>query len=405
VSTKEEPKARLAQLQKVQSWCLKSEDARKINAMLDLARSEPGVSVLPGDLDRDPWLLNCNNGTLDLRTGELRPHSRDDLLTKLCPTDYLPDAPAPLWGGTLARIFEGNEAIVGYLQRLAGYALTGDVREAVLPIHWGCGSNGKSLLFEVLLYVLGGDYACAGAKELLLSDRFGERHPTHLADLFGRRLVLLSELPEGGRLNEAMAKQLTGRDRIKARRMREDYWQFDPTHKIWVATNHKPKVGGTDHAIWRRLRLIPYHTRFWDADRGESGPPELRADKALPAKLRAEAPGILAWAVRGCLDWQKNGLQEPRDVLMATGQYRDEQDVVAAFLLECCCQGQEHSERSSALYAAYQRWFKDSGEGGEQLSHRRFGEELASRDFRKRVSNGTWYDGLCLLSSIHPEED
>src|SRR5262249_6238353 len=153
-------------------------------------------------------------------------------------------------------------AMTNYLQRLTGYGMAGVVREAILPIHWGGGSNGKSVIFEVLQHVFGPDYCCAGARELLSAN--DGAHPTYLADLHGKRLVLFAETMEGGRLNEANIKQLTGRDAVKARRMREDFWEFQPSHKIWVATNHKPNIRGGDEGIWRRVRLLPYAVRFWD---------------------------------------------------------------------------------------------------------------------------------------------
>src|SRR5262245_15621797 len=199
--------ARLKALQRQQTWALKSEDARRIHAMIDMARSETGVAVRPEDLDADPWLLNCDNGTLDLRTGELRPHRREDLLTKLCPTPYDPDAKCPLWEASLLRIFTGDPDLVGYWQRLSGYCLTGDVREQILPVCWGVGSNGKSLLFETARSVMGPDYAGVGADDLIAGGQH-DLHPTGLADLFGKRLVTLAETREGGRINEALIKKL-----------------------------------------------------------------------------------------------------------------------------------------------------------------------------------------------------
>jgi putative DNA primase/helicase len=388
-------KARLVALQKQQAWALKSEDARRINAMIELARSEPGIAIKPEDLDRDPWLFNCSNGTLDLRSGKLREHRRDDLLTKLCPTPYEPEATCPLWEKTLSTIFAENASLVDYLRRLCGYCLTGTTGEQILPIFWGEGSNGKSLVFEVVRFVLGTEYVGVGANELLGSGNGNyEPHPTYLADLFGRRLVTLAETREGGRLNEAQIKKLTGGDRIKARGMREDFWEFTPTHKIWLATNHKPDVRGTDHGIWRRLRLLPFTVRFWDPDKRETGPEHLRADKGLPDKLKAEASGILAWMVRGCLEWQAGGLNEPEEVQIATSEYRGEQDVIAAFIRDRCQVDPEYECRAGDLYAAYRQWHEASGESGKPMSGRRFGEELPKKGYPKKTSNGRWYEGI-----------
>jgi putative DNA primase/helicase len=395
---------RLKQLQKVQTWALKSEQAQRLEAMVKLAASEPGVAITPDLLDGDPMLLNCENGTLDLRTGDLREHRREDLITKLCPTPYVPDAKCPLWEQTLLSVFEKKAELVAYLQRLCGYGLTGDVREQILPIFWGDGSNGKSLIFKTVLRVMGRDYADVGADELMGGGQ-SNPHPTYLADLFGKRLVTLAETREGGRLNETLIKKLTGGELLKARRMKEDLWSFAPTHKVWLATNHKPEVRGNDHGIWRRLRLLPFNVRFWDRDKGESGPPELEADKTLDDRLKAEAEGILAWMVRGCGDWLQGGLKEPKEVTLATAAYRDEQDLIAAFLAERCEVHAAVKCRANALYAAYVAWHKGTGESGEPVSMKRFGEGLARKQIEKKTSNGVWYLGVRPTQSAPGDDD
>ena len=194
------------------------------------------------------------------------------------------------------------------MQRLAGYALTGDTSEHVLPFLYGTGANGKTTLINALMQTLG-DYAQLAAPDLLLAKRGA--HPTELADLFGMRFVASASVEDGRRLAESLAKQLTGGDRVKARRMREDFWEFEPTHKIFLAANHKPIVRGTDHGIWRRVKLVPFTVTV----------PAEEQDKRLAEKLTAEAAGILAWAVRGCLDWQSDGLGEPEEVKAATKEY------------------------------------------------------------------------------------
>jgi putative DNA primase/helicase len=396
-------KAEAAQLQKVLAHCLKSESAPRINAMLDLARSEPGIPVLPEELDRDPMLLNCKNGTLDLRTGILRDHCRDDLLTKLCPTAYRPEAACPTWERFLTDIFPatgdaaeqpGNLDLIGWLQRLLGYCLTGDVSEQVLPIFWGQGANGKSTLLNAVQGVLGPDYTMKAPPDLLMVKR-GESHPTERADLFGRRFVVAVETEAGGRLAEALVKELTGGDRIRARRMREDFWEFDPTHKVILCTNHKPKIRGADHAIWRRPRLVPFTVIF----------PDDRQDKKLPEKLRAEAEGILAWMVRGCMDWQRAGLGMSGDVDRATAAYRSEQDVVATFVTECCVTGSpEYRIRASELYGRFKRWCEEAGESAV-VSRQDFGTSLSAMDGVERfTNNGTWYRGIGLRPHDREEQ-
>jgi putative DNA primase/helicase len=384
-------KADLKAHQKQMDWGLESESSARINAMIDLARSEPGIPVRPDQLDANPWLLNCPNGTLELRGGRLREHRRGDYITKLCPTPYGPDAACDLWVETLTKIFAGKHDLVAYFQRLCGYSLTGDVREQMLPILWGEGSNGKSVVISTVHHVLGDEYTSAGARELLMSGHF-EPHPTFLADLFGKRLVTLLETREDGRLNEALIKQLTGGDAVRARRMKEDFWQFRPTHKIWLATNHRPVVRGTDHGIWRRLRLLPFTVKFWDASKGESGPEDLEADKGLSARLEAEAEGILAWMVRGCLEWQAGGLAEPAEVSEATKTYRDEQDVVAKFKEECLIKTPNVHCRASAAYAAFQAWHKANGIGGEPMSLTLFGRAIAGKGiFKEKKAEGVVY--------------
>lgn len=395
-------KARLRDLQRVQKWCLESESAKHINAMLDLARSEPGIPILPDQMDRDPWLLNCANGTVGLRTGRLREHCREDHLTKLCPTPYSPDAPCPTWERFLGAVFpdpedEPDRPLITFVQRLLGRCLTGDVSEQILPIFWGSGANGKSTLVNAVLDTVGGDYAMKANADLLMASR-GERHPTELAGLFGMRLVVASETQQGRRLNEALVKDLTGGEPIRARRMREDFWEFKPTHKVILLTNHRPRIVGTDEAIWRRLRLVPFTATFWDpADPGKEVAQlseNRRQDKRLGAKLAAEREGILAWLVRGCLDWQREGLTLPEQVKVATREYRQDEDLLGEWLEQHCLTGGNYRCQSSDLYAAYKAWCERGGE--EPMKQKSFGTAMSDRGFQRQKSCGIWYLGVAL---------
>jgi P4 family phage/plasmid primase-like protien len=289
---------------------LDSKDAKRVRNTIQLARSEPGIPVLPGELDKDPMLLNCPNGTLDLRTGQLRKHRREDYLTRLCPTEYHPGASAPSWESFLDAVFQKDLELIVFVQRLLGRCLTGDISEQIVPIFWGSGANGKSTLIGAVMETLGRDYCMKASVDLLMARR-GERHPTELVDLFGMRLVLASETNQGRMLNEALIKDLTGGEPIRARRMREDFCEISPTHKLILQTNHKPIVLGTDEGIWRRLRLVPLEVRCWDpadpANGGRCLPQSLKQDKTLPNKLRMEKCAILAWLVRGCQDWLRAG--------------------------------------------------------------------------------------------------
>ena len=276
----------------------KSLNASRLDAMVKVAQSWQGIPVQPEDLDQNPWLLNCLNGTLDLQTGELRSHQREDLITKCLPISYDPNAQCPLWLHFLNDIMAGNENLINFLQRVIGYSLTGVIREHVLFVLYGTGRNGKSTFLNTIMAMLGA-YAMKAPAELLMTSKY-DRHPTEKADLHGRRLISAIETEQGRKLNEVLVKELTGGDPIRARRMREDFWEFRPTHKVFLATNHKPVITGTDHAIWERIRLIPFTVTI----------PKEQRDTTLPDKLLAELPGILAWAVQGCLTWQQEGLGE-----------------------------------------------------------------------------------------------
>lgn len=365
-------------------WALKSESAPRLNAMVDLARSEPGVPILPEAMDKDPWLFNCANGTVDLRTGTIRDHRQDDYLTKLCPTKFDPRAEAPVFQQFLRDIFADDAAIITFVHRLLGYSLTGDVREQVLAIWHGSGANGKSTLINAVSDTVGEDYVIKATRDLFMAKK-GDSHPTQMARLFGKRLVVCVETADGSRLDEALVKELTGGDKIAARRMKEDYWEFTPTHKAILVTNHQPEIRGTDHAIWRRIRLVPFNERF-EAD---------KQDKELGAKLKAEAPGILAWLVQGCLEWQRHGLPVPEAVAEATSQYRSSQDLLGAFLDEACAVGNDYRVSVSDIYGSYRTWCERNGH--KDIGGTAFGRRMGERGFKKDPGR-RWYLGLMLTA-------
>jgi putative DNA primase/helicase len=358
-----------------------SENHARLTAMIYEARSEPGIPVKHQDLDTDPWLLNCPNGTLDLRTGTIRPHRRSDLITRICPVEYHPDAKCPLWESTLDLFFSGDQELISYWQKLCGYFLAGVVRDHILPVCFGVGSNGKSTMLETQMAVMGEDYAMKAPGGFLMS-KHQESHPCDKADLFGKRLVVAIETKEGRRLDESLIKELTGGDTVRARRMRENFWQFKPTHKVVLATNHRPTVRGTDNGIWRRLRLVPFAVKVEGA----------KADTLMGEKLKAEHPGILAWSVRGCLAWQRDGIIEPTCVAEATEAYRSEQDVFAAFLEECTIQEPSVRTRSTDLYDAYRTWAERSGE--RPMNKKTFGQTMRDRGFDIVKNNTNWYCGI-----------
>jgi putative DNA primase/helicase len=292
-------------------------------------------------------------------------HRREDLITKLAPVEYDPEAAAPTWAAFLERVLP--DEVRAFFQRAAGYSLTGDTSEQVMFINHGPGANGKSTAQEAIAAALG-DYALRTPTEMLLAKRAGGI-PNDIARLKGARFAAASETEEGRRLAESLVKDLTGQDTISARFMRAEWFDFRPTHKLWLSTNHKPEVRGTDEAIWRRIRLVPWTQTI----------PPAEQDKKLLAKLRKELPGILAWLVRGCLMWQREGLRPPDEVRKATGRYRAEMDVLAAFIDEECIVAERATATAKALYAAYKAWCDENGERPE--SQRRFGGRLKERGF------------------------
>jgi putative DNA primase/helicase len=341
-----------------------SESETRIRAMVELAKSE--VPVAPEELDADPWVLNVLNGTIDLRTGELREHRREDLITKLAPVEYDPAATAPTWEAFLERVLPGDE-LRAFVQRAAGYSATGDTSEQCMFIHHGPGANGKSTFQETLAAALG-DYAMRTPTETLLVKRSGGV-PNDVARLKGARFVTASETEEGRRLAESLVKDLTGQDTISARFMWAEWFDFKPTHALHLSTNHKPEIRGTDPAIWRRIRLIPWAVTI----------PPAEQDRRLAEKLRGELPGVLAWIVRGCLAWQREGLQAPEEVRQATQAYRAEMDVLAAFLADCCVRDEYEEAFAGELWGAWKRWCEETGE--QAGTQKRFGGRLAERGF------------------------
>jgi putative DNA primase/helicase len=277
---------------------------------------------------------------------------------------------------------DGNADLIAYLQRVAGYVLTGDVSEQCLWFLHGGGQNGKSVFLLTLLEVMG-DYAMQGVSELLMA-KHNESHPTERADLFGKRMVAVIETEHGRRMAEALVKQLTGGDRIKARYLYKDFFEFNPTHKIFLAANHKPTIVGTDLAIWRRIKLVPFTVTI----------PEKEKDKNLAAKLAEERSGILAWKVRGCLDWQKHGMEEPDKVRKATAAYQAEQNTLAQFIAECCFVHREVRCKATDLFDAYQRW-----SGNKFTTAHQFRNEIANEGFEMKAGHGNvrYWHGIGLI--------
>lgn len=373
-------------------FALVSERESRLRGAIALAESIAGVVVMPDELDADPTVFNILNGSIDLKTGELRAHNRADLITRVAPIEFDPDAECPHWLGFLERIFDGDRALIDFVQRAVGYSLTGTTSEQVLLILHGSGANGKTTLIETLR-ALFGDYGTQTPASTFL-ERRGDGIPNDLARLRGARLVSGAETPEGRRLDEVLIKRLTGGDTITARYLHKEYFEYRPAFTPWVATNHRPVVKGTDDALWRRLRLVPFGVTI----------PEGERDHRLVDKLAEELPGILAWAVAGCLAWQRDGLNAPPAVLAATSSYRAESDVFVDFLEERCLVGEGLQVPKKELYTAYTDWCDSSGiPKGERLSRTTFGRSLADRGFKDgRTKSARYWLGVGLLVEEGP---
>lgn len=371
--------------QALSQWAVMSERAQRIEAIVNLASKQEAVAVLPDDLDKDLFLLTVNNGTLDLRTGILRAHNRADLITKLAPVDYDPNAEMPLVKEFLLEIMDSSGEMISFIQRMLGYSLTGDTREQILPICYGVGANGKTTLLGMFQEMLG-DYATAASTGMLMVKR-NESIACDLAVLKGARFVTASEVEDGQRFAESKVKELTGGDLITARHLYGDPFTFKPNFKIWLCVNHKPTIRGTDMGIWRRVQLIPFTVVI----------PKERQDKGLPLKLRQELPGLLAWAVAGCLEWQKNGLGVPNAVEQATRGYKDEMDVLGQFISERCTVNESMSTQSSQFYAAWKKWCEANGE--TERSNKWLTQRMEEKGFvTKRRKNGMRVFGIGVKS-------
>lgn len=368
--------------QQLAKWAASSESVNRLAAMIELARTEPGVHITIEALDSDPWLLGVTNGVVDLRTGRLRTARRDDLITKCAPVAFDPKAECPEFKRFLNRIFNGDKNLIAYVQRAFGYSLTGDTQEQCLFLLHGTGENGKSTLLSAAGAVLG-DYATTTPTATLMAKNH-DSIPNDIARLRGARFVDAVETEEGRRFAESLIKQLTGGDRIAGRFLHKEYFEFKPRFKLWIAANHKPTIRGDDHAIWRRIRLIPFAVQIQKSE---------KVLNFFEAKLRPELPGILRWAVEGCRQWRHDGLKQPTAVSNATGAYRQEMDALRTWIEERCETGKNKKGQAARLYDSYKQWTLDCGE--KTLAQRDFARRMEERNFkRKREKTGFVYLGV-----------
>ena len=370
------------------------ESVAKQESMLKALSRLKEVADGGGRWDANPNLIGVANGVVDLTTGTLRPGKQEDLITLGVPIAFDPAAKAPRWEQYLLEVFDGDEELVGFIQRAVGYSLTGSTKEQVMLLCHGKGSNGKSIFLNVLR-ALGGDYATNIASDTIKKKRGGpENHPAEIAALVGRRIVTCSETPEAASINDERIKALVGGDIQTARFMRGNPFDFRPVLKLWLATNHLPKVEDDSEGFWRRMRLVPFERQFRGADR----------DNDLEDKLTAELPGILAWAVRGAVEWFARGLQAPQKVLMATLQYRQSSDPLADFITERCVIGKEQRCGAGELYKAYLAWCESQGiRSVEALTNQAFGRRVAESFGKTRGTHGVYiYQGIRVR---YPDED
>ena len=364
---------------------VKIESAKTISAVESLARADRRLAATVDQWDADPWLLNTPDGVVDLKTGILRPHRVEDFMTKI--TAVGPGGNCPLFLAFLDRIMNGDHELISYLQRVFGYGLTGEIIEHALFFWYGTGANGKSVLLSTVSGLLGDYHTVAPIETFTVSN--SDRHSTDLAGLRGARLVSASETEEGRRWAEAKIKQLTGGDRIAARFMRQDFFTYQPAFKLIIAGNHKPSLRSVDEAIRRRFHLVPFAVTI----------PEHERDLELTKKLKAEWPGILAWIIQGCLEWQKIGLRPPAAVREATDAYLESEDAIAAWLEERCERDPNAWESSTAIFASWSAWAAAAGEFVG--SQKQLTQKLEKRGFvGKRTNKSQGMTGLRVL----PEE-
>jgi P4 family phage/plasmid primase-like protien len=361
-------------LNRVWDWMVKSGNCGHLHSAIECASSEKLIGVRKDSLNQHPMLFNCVNGTVDLTTGEIRAHDPKDFLTQVCPTEWIPDAKAPRWEQFLWEVFKGDEGVIAFVQRLLGYCLTGDVREQVLPIFWGDGSNGKSKLIGAVMHTMGDDYSGTTPKKFLAEKKY-DGHPTEMATLYGKRLIVDMEMSSQMKLDEELVKRLTGGDKIMCRRMNENFWTYEPTHKLILGTNYMPRVQGTDHAIWRRLKKVPFLQRFRKPE-DEPKEGDIDADLDIEAKLKSEAPGILQWMIRGCLEWRRVGLGEPPAVREATKEFKNEQSFVRRFLAEVFERMHGGKVQKARVRHLWDLWRR--AEGAAEMTKNAFARELTS---------------------------
>ena len=380
-AAREDEKGRRGELER---WAKESESLHHIRAAIRLAETEPGTPVRADDLDDDPMLIGVRNGIVDLKSGILLPPKRQHLITKQCPVIFDPEAKCPTWDQFIGQITRGDVDLQSYLQRVAGYCLTGLTREQCFFVLWGSGANGKSVFLGTLQSLLG-DYARSTPAMTLLGKQRADGASPDLARLVGARLVAASEPPDGCRFAAETVKAMTGQDRIVCRPLYRDFFEYQPRFKVLLATNHKPEAADDDEAMWRRIRLIPFQAVIAPQDR----------DKRLLERLRDELPGVLNWAVRGAVEVWSHGLGSARKVVTATESYRSEMDVFSEWFDQCAIEDPPAVTPTADLRESCQAWFLQQSQ--PPLSAKKFTQRLEARGFSLvRTGKARCIKGLAL---------
>jgi putative DNA primase/helicase len=362
----------------------------RIQSFVGLAESNPALVVRAEDLDADPWLVGCANGTIDLKSGRFFDAERGDLITRSLGARWVEGATCPKWEEFLEGVTLSDTELIGFIQKAVGWTLTGDTSEAAFFFLWGSGANGKSVLSDTLAAMLG-DY-CHRASAELFDRRHDRNKGPELAELAGARLILASETQEGGRLDERLVKDITGGEELRAEAKFMPGFRFRPSAKIWMTGNHRPRITGNDEGIWRRVRLLPFEASFKGAN----------ANPRLAAELREELPGILRWAVEGCQRWRVERLGLPERVKAAVADYRDAEDDLGDFIADRIEEAPDAATcPKKEVFAAYANWADAEG-----IRHPMTAKQL-SRKLRTRrwVDNGKYWRGVRIAEEVPEGEE
>lgn len=376
----------------IKSFVLKSEGDNRIRAMLNQAKISYGVPIKADETDKDIYSINFKNGTLDLRTGTIKNHDRKNYITKIVDIDFKTDADCPNWIKFLDKIFHKNTELIEYVQRSIGYSLTGSITEQCFYMLYGNGANGKSTFLKAIDDILG-DYADSLKGSSLMVKRNDDGARGDLAKLQGKRFVVTSELNDGQTFDESLLKALTGGDTVPVRYLYGEDFPLKPQFKLWIGTNEKPKVKGTNLGIWRRVRLIPFLYTFSTEEKDEN---------YYEKYLKPELPGILNWAVEGCIKWLRDGIEIPEEVKAAIEDYRGEMDTIEHFIDECCVIGEQCTVKIADIYDKYCNWCNENRE--HELSNIRFSKKLKEKGYdQQRGQFSRYWTGIGLIGNEQQE--